>query len=175
MHIKFSLTLKNYVDFNLYHMKHSKSMRRNFIILRYIIPLIFLICGFILYYLSNGDNVKVYFYITLGVVVYITIFSKIYVDQIKKGIIKLINEGKTDDLLGEQTISLKDDYLENNTVGGCEQLRYNMIERIEANEEYVYIYINSISAFIIPNSAFSNQEEKDKFMKILKEKANIIQ
>lgn len=38
---------------------------------------------------------------------------------------------------------------------------------------YVCIYINAISAFIIPFSAFSNQEEKEKFIKILKEKANI--
>lgn len=175
MDIKFSLTLNDYIDFNLYHMKHSKSMKRDFIILKYIVPVILLICSFILYHLSgSGDNIRVYFYIVFGTAIYMVIFPRIYVNQIRKGIIKIVNEGNTEDLFGEQTISLKENYLENNTVGGCEQVKYDSIKRVEVNKQHVYIYKNAIEAFIIPISAFSSQEEKDKFMKILKEKTKSI-
>ena len=97
MDIKFSITLDNYIDFNLYHMEHSKSMKKVFIMLKYILPLVFVICGCALYYLlSNGENISGYFYILLCGIVYNLIFSKIYKKEIRKGIVKLVNEGKSD-------------------------------------------------------------------------------
>ena len=91
----------------------------------------------------------------------------------RKSVVKLMNEGNTEDLLGEQSIILKEEYLENTSTSGCEQLKYSMIEKIEMDVECMYIYKNSISAFVIPFSAFSSQEEKDKFIKMLKEKSNM--
>ena len=53
MKLKYNLTEDDYINFNIAHMKNSKSLKRTMMINRFLTPLIFLVMPFVLVNISN--------------------------------------------------------------------------------------------------------------------------
>ena len=94
MEINFEVTKEDYIKFNLYHVENSPSQNRNFILLRYLVPVLFSIP---IYFIGTNlfKQPSVYWAIVavLFSVIWIITYPKQYRALVKKETEKLISEG----------------------------------------------------------------------------------
>jgi hypothetical protein len=86
---------------------------------------------------------------------------------IKKSLIKFINQGKNQDLIGERTMIFNENEIEMLTTNTNSKISISIIEKIEFDNDYHYIYINLLTAYIIPKRVLKNEIEILEFEKIL--------
>lgn len=82
---------------------------------------------------------------------------------------KIIKEGENKNILGEKTIVLTSENIIETGLSNEEKIKLNSIQKIEETEEHLFIYISSMSAFIVPIRAFEDIKSKDEFIYKIKE------
>lgn len=167
MKLKYDLTENDYINFNIYHMKNSKSLKRAMMINRFLVPLIFLVMPFILYYISD---ISFTYWALIFILVYIlwVSFYENYVYRInRKRIKKMLKEKGNEGLIGENVLEIDENNIKVTNDSGENTIYVKSIKNIVENDEYIFIYINSISAIIIPIKVFKSTEEKENFNSLL--------
>lgn len=77
----------------------------------------------------------------------------------------MLNEGNNENILIRRSISIsKEGLLEKSSIGES-KVKWNQVDKVEETEEYIYIYISSISAHIIPKRVFRDENESRLFIK----------
>ena len=71
-------------------------------------------------------------------------------------------------------IEFYDDYFTETTSDGKTENKYSAVERISILDEYVYIHINSLMAYILPQSAFSSDEQYNDFLSFITSKCSVV-
>lgn len=105
---------------------------------------------------------------------YLYVFSRIYIWKIYKKIVKItVENAKKNGTLPYDTIN-KVNFNENEIIEELPNkkniLKYEVIEKIIISNDYYYIFLNSIEAIIIPNTAVKTKKEKEKFYDFLCQK-----
>ncbi len=177
MTLKFNLLKEDYINYNLYFNKTSEQRRRSFIVNKYAFPVILLIIFVILSSFvldSLLTNLIIWFIIS---VLWLMFWPKYYMKKISESITQEINQGNTESLLGDKIVTLGEktiDYSsENKVCSSNASYKYSSIERIGIDYDCIFIFVSSISAIIIPFSAFQSSEQKDEFLNIISEKSGI--
>lgn len=88
-------------------------------------------------------------------------------ESIERRLNKVLKEGKNQDILGEYNFIFGNNEIEINTPNTTTKFNVSTIEKILEDNEYYYIYINILSAYIIPKKALKNANELEKLEKIL--------
>ncbi|NLL71658.1 MAG: YcxB family protein [Epulopiscium sp.] len=167
MHIKYEIKEEDYIQFNLFHVKHSPTIKRNVFIQRYIISLIFLIIPFIFYLFDDPSwkfSIPVFFGIYLFWVFY---YPKKFIKNMKKNIEKMMKEGRNDYLLGPCELWITEEGIHKKGTSGETKTKWETVEKIARDKEHLYIYIGSLAAYIIPLRAFVEESEKEMFVNII--------
>lgn len=168
MKIDFTLTKEDYIAYNIHHIEHSPSLKKSLNIQRYGLALIFLIFPFIIASITSIS-------LTLWLVVYGTVFvfwikfyPKYYISSTRKRIIRLIEEGNSANLLGDRSIILTEEGVEEISPQGESRTTWGSIERIDETQEYIYIYTSPVNAYLVPTRAFEGTAQKSEFLMILR-------
>lgn len=168
MRIDYDLTREDYLAYSIHHMEHSKSIKRSLFIQRYLLSLIFFVFPFIM---ANATEVPLAFWLAAYTIIYILwviYYPRYFVRSTKKRITKMINEGKNENLFGAYSIALTEDGVEQTSKTGESSVTWGGIERIDETKDHIFIYLSSVSAYVIPIRAFDNEEQKKEFMRILR-------
>lgn len=167
MKLKYNLTENDYINFNIYHMKNSKSLKRAMIINRFLTPLIFLVMPFILHYIS--DTPFIYWAVTfiLVYILWVCLYEKYAYRINRKRIKKMLQEKDNEGLIGESVLEIDDNNIKITNDSGENTIYVKSIKNIVENDDYIFIYINSISVIIIPIKIFKSTEEKENFKSLL--------
>lgn len=80
---------------------------------------------------------------------------------------KTLEEKPQEELAEPVELSLTEWGLVESRPSSSLSLRYDQIKRIVFNEEAVYIFYRGLEAVIVPLSAFSGQEQRDSFLKLI--------
>lgn len=170
MELETYLTKRDYIYFNLHHIKNQKN---NFDLIIYIV-LVFI--SFVYFILINYNLALFSSMLFACVVVYLisrflkyrpNILSYKYFEILLKYASK---DKNINEFIGNQKITLKDDCIELISEYSTEIYYYNKILSIENDDERYYIYVGSLKAIIIPFSAFDNSSVNDVFIDFLKSK-----
>ncbi len=95
--------------------------------------------------------------------------------RIEKWVDKFLREGKNQDLVGQRTMILSEDGIECRSQYSDSRVNVKMIEKIQQDEQYYFIYLTTISAYVIPKRIFKNADDKKEFeMWIEKTTANTV-
>lgn len=167
MKIKYNLTEDDYVNFNIYHLKNSSSLKRSIMINRFLTPLIFLVMPFVL---GNISNISFGYWAVIFVLTYIlwvVLYEKNLYKINKKRIIKMLKENSNEGLLGEKTLEVDEKQIKSIDKSGESTIYIKTIKNIVEDKEYIFVYTNSVEAIVIPLRAFSNNEDKEKFKALL--------
>lgn len=167
MRIVYSLTEQDYLEFNLYHFKHSPSMRRSLNLQRYGIPLFILAFSFLI---DKFDEIPLWAWLITSIIIallWVIYYPKYFKNQIIKSVTKMVREGKNSNLLGRHALELSEYGLTEITENSETKTGWSGIAKFVYNTDYLYIYINSIAAHIIPTSAFESAMHKDEFVYII--------
>jgi len=167
MELEFILMEEDYIKFNIHNMNISETYRKSIFIQRYILPIIFLIVPFVLAQISKPPFL--YWMIVFGIlfVVWICYYKKYLIWKIKRIIKRRLKEGKNNGVLGKRIFEIRDNQIIETTEHTKEFVNINSVEKVIINEEYIFIYINSMQAYIIPLRVFKNGEEEDRFRKYI--------
>ena len=74
------------------------------------------------------------------------------------------DRGRQPGLLGRHTITLTPDGLREQTDVNDQRALWQGIQRIEANGDYIFIYMQPNAAHVIPRRAFPSPEEAEQFL-----------
>lgn len=166
MKISYDLTKEDYMEFNMHHIFKTKSIRTTLFIERFVISIMFLLVPFLMKPKGNIPFAIIY-------VGWLVFFPKYFKGSIKRRLERMLNKEENKSLFGPQQLSITDvgifefDNLEKSKV------TMKDVERVEVTENYTYIYISDMNAYIIPHRAFKTLSEKNELIDLLKKHCKV--
>lgn len=164
MELTFELTEEDYINYNISHSETSPSMKRSILIQRILGPVIFVIMPFII--IQFTDIPLWYWLIVFGLssIAWFIFYPKYVMREVTKRIKKMLEEGNNENLFNERSLVLTDEGITETSSIGKSTISWNKIDRLEETEDYLYIYVSSVSAHIVPKRVFDNAREQEKFI-----------
>jgi len=168
MKLRYTLTAKDYIDFNLFHMRTSKTMKRNIMIQRLMGPLVFTIFTYIAYRLTNISLMYWSIVFLLASIIWFFAYPSRLKKRLIKHIVKLLAEDENRGLLGDKVMELDDTGIVVTDKFGKNTASYSVLSRVEKTDEHIFAFNSAVSAYIIPLSAFKNGDQVETFIRELK-------
>ena len=166
--VEFERTVEDTIEFNVFHMSHSPSIRQRALFAQIIVAVLVFIVSLAVGYLLNPDKrALTYFDYALFLVLSVAsffIFPYLNKAEVIQGLRKVTKEGDNKAILGHQTISLTPEHLFVKTPGSESKYAWASIDKIVQNGKYIFLYISSISAIVVPKKAFSTENELQEFV-----------
>jgi len=152
MKLEYQLTEEDLFNFNDFHQKHSpvaiKTRRKS--VAACSISMFLVMTLLTIYEYGFSIGLTVIFAALSSFVGFL--YSIYFKSHSKRYLRKAIREGKNFSLNSPATVELtKDEILSNSSVGES-KLKWDVVERIEETDDYIFIYISSLQAIIIPKS-----------------------
>lgn len=170
MELIFELTEEDYINYNLDHSKKSPSMKKSILIQRIMGPVIFVIAPFVIIQFSE---IPLWYWLMifgLSSIAWFVYYPKYTMWEIKRRVKKMLEEGNNENLFNQRKLLLTDEGITETSSIGASNISWDKIESLEETEDYLYIYISSVSAHIVPKRIFENLDEQEEFVgKIAKE------
>jgi len=163
MHINYQLTKQDYIDFNIFHMSYSNTIRQALFIQRYIISIVFLIAPFIV---AKVTDIPLWYWAIAFIVIYllwIIFYPKYFRWSAARRISRMIDEGKNADMLGNQSLTLTEDAIVNISNFSESKTNWHTVENVVETKEHIFIYISAVMAYIIPIRIFESVNQKNEF------------
>ncbi|WP_235674879.1 MULTISPECIES: YcxB family protein [Bacillus cereus group] len=169
MQIEYTLTEQDFIAFNLHYARHSKTVKRSLVFQHYIVASIFFAVPLSVFFIGPPGQVYTGLPVIflLAGVIWILFYPKYFYNHIKRNLEKMIREGSYSNLLGKHNLQITDEGIIETNSGGETKRNWKGIEKIEENEAYIFIYVGSMSANIVPKTAFARENSKSEFMKSL--------
>ncbi|MDF2531897.1 MAG: hypothetical protein K0Q65_1478, partial [Clostridia bacterium] len=104
--VEYELTKEDYIAFNMHHIDHSPTIKRSLFVQRYVVALVFLAFPFIFSNISGAPlllSLMVYGAIFIAWIIY---YPRYFMTTTKKRILKMIDEGSSDNLFGPRSMTL---------------------------------------------------------------------
>lgn len=173
MKIDFKLTKEDYIEFNTYHMEHSKVVKKSMFLQRYVVSLVYLIAPFVF---SRISDIPFLYWMIPFAIIYI-LWIVLYPKRIRrltgKRIKKMLEEGDNSEFLGDQSIILTEEGIEKKSPTSERKNGWASVQRIEETKRLLMIYVSAVSAYLVPLNAFGSEEEKNLFINQIKSKMEI--
>lgn len=167
MTIKFTLTEDAYFKFNLYHCDNSPAQKRTFRTLRFAPAILIVIVSFAVFKDFASIGVAIGFMLAALWILY---YPKFHHKNLLKNVQKAMTEENLKEFTGEYSLSFLDDKIQETRHGSTMEIPYRKIEKIEHNDEYLYLYLDSMTAIIVPYSAFKSSEDRQTVLELVKKR-----
>ena len=165
MILDFELNKKDYIDFNLYHLDNSPTIRKSLLAARVLLSVIILIVG--LSVVKRGNVIGYIYFVVIWLLMIIS-FPKGYRSRVKRRIEKMLNEGNNAYFLGPWSIKLLEDGIVTVNTFSESKTKWEGIEKIVEGKEHIFIHVGTVSAFIIPKRAFLDNKGLEEFLTTLR-------
>lgn len=165
MNLEYQITKQDYIDFNIYHMTHSVTMKRSLFIQRFTFPIMFL--AFPIFLIKITD-IPLWYWSSVCIIssiLWIVFYPKFLKRSVEKRISKILEEGKTTGIIGNHSFSFTEEGIVDKTE--FSETKYNLIEKVVESETHIFIYVSAVMAYIIPTRVFHSVDEKSEFLNIL--------
>jgi len=174
MKLEYSISLEDVIAFNNHHMESTPSIRRKLSVMRFVWAFAPLLAIWLISTVEGMDPGKAMWVIAA---VAICVSSPIYILQpfflrwlSKRQVAKSYSSEKARALLGEREIKIAGNALVEKTSEGEIQTGYDLINRIDVNDSYLFVYATNSRVHIIPKGSVRSGNF-DEFQAELKKKA----
>lgn len=174
MKYKFQINISDndYLEYNKFHMLRSPYGKKSLTSLRFALCVIVLSMALISLIANNFSLDSLITVIPVFIVLLLAqIFLKKFLEiSIKASVSQLKKRGKMAYSASSVMEFFDDGFMETAKEQRVEQ-KYSAIERISVVEgKYVYLHVNNVMAYIIPNVSFGSHEQYREFVKFINEK-----
>lgn len=168
MRLFYTLTKEDYVEFNICHINNTPALKKTMGVQRIGIGLAFFLMPFVMHKIT-GINFNL-FMITFSIIGFswIIFYKFIFKLIMTRGVKKMLKKDEENILLGEKVLELKNKKLIKITKDKEEELLLDTIIKIIENKNNIYIYVSEIEAYIIPDKAFKDNNDRVEFLNFLK-------
>ena len=159
MEIKYNLTEDDYINFNMFHIRNSKSAMRSLKIQRFAVPIIYIILPFV--FPNALDSTFIFTLITFFIVsiLWVVFYPKYFYKSVNRRLKKMIKEGKNEGLIGEHKLITTVEGITDTTSYGETKVNWSGIKSLKEDSDYLYIYNSSVSAYILPKRDLKDVEQ----------------
>ena len=170
MVIQYSNTLQDLEEFTKYHYANSPNMKRtNLMLVVGVALVIFLFVGAQHgFEYTQGRLVKA---LVISAILggYFLLTSK---KRIARSTRKMYSEGQGKGLLCEHELEITDDHLLEKSESGETRTKFPMLYRISETDSYLFIYIGTLMAHVIPKNRITHGDYQE-FIQALLEKSQM--
>jgi hypothetical protein len=164
MEITIDLTREDYADFNKYWFLKKGLKKRIYVVI---------IFAFGLPFFANSEQPFELITYLLSVLIYGIMFGLLYLG----GLYSMMNRTKklpsdTGSILGKKKFTITDEGLIEESENNVNIQKWNGIKSIEMNKRSIFIFVDSIAAYMIPKRFFNSVNDQEHFVKLIKEKIN---
>ncbi|CAM3114981.1 YcxB family protein [Filibacter tadaridae] len=150
MEVYYNLTEEDYINFNLYHVKNSKTGNRALKLQRFLSPLFFIVIAYIYSIMSGIPFLPLFITFLVMSILWILFYPKYFYSLIARNTKKMIKEGKNDGLLGNHHLKITEEGLVDTSSHKETKVSWSGITRFKEDDSYFYLYNSSVSAYILP-------------------------
>lgn len=158
MKIQYELTEDDYIRFNLSHIKRSKTGKRMLLLQRIIGPIIFLGAYFVLAMWLQETDWWLYGIYGIASILWFLFYPKYFERHVRKQTRRLIDERSNEGMIGPHTMDLDENGLRDLNEFGETRVSWAGIKEVVEENDYVYLYNSSISAYILPKRGQDMEE-----------------
>ena len=163
MELNYELTKEDYVDFNMYHVKNSKGIKKTIFMQRYVISLMFLIIPIAIWILKKETFNILYIICPLFWVVWILFYDKAFDKSIVKKINRMLDKSINSGLIGMHNINIENGEIIEKTSSGYIKNNIRDINEIQETKDHIFIYVSNNNAYVIPKRTFKSEEKLNSF------------
>lgn len=168
MKIHYTLTERAYLEFNLYHISTAATQRKIFKLWRYLpAALLFCFCSYLAATAPDRSNAPVLLLVAVAGAAFWILYYPI---GWRKRILKTVRwlaPKERNDFLGDYSIELCPDALHEESPSRSSDIAYSQISRIIHHRNQIYIYTDTMTASVVPYSAFTDEAERENFLRLL--------
>ncbi len=162
---EYKIAMDDYVEFNMYHSKNSRTFKNSMLVITLLGPAIFI--TFALVYFGDLLGVSIFL---VASIIWIAFIRKYMWATSRRRIIKFINEGDTSEIFELKKLIVNDDGVLWSSKTSEGKYNWNAIIKICDLEEHIYLYVSSIQAIIIPKNVI---DENGEFIEYCKAKSGV--
>jgi len=164
MEINYHLTEDDYINFNLYHMNHSKTGIRALRVQRFLLPVFFIALSYFMAIILDTSPVFLLVYGFLISILWVIFYPKYFNRTIAKNVKKMLKEGDNKGILGDQHMSIKDEGIVVTTKMGETKVNWAGINILKEDENNFYLYVGAMNAYLIPKRQITVSNELRAFV-----------
>lgn len=168
MEITYELLEEDYVAYNLNHIKHSPSQKKNLLLSRYLLPFV---SAFIVYFFGTRifNQPEIYWVIIsfLFIVGWLLYYPKMLEKNIQKQITRLLSEGDNSSFFGVKKMVIGEDSIQIIEGNSSESsISRNNLKEIKVYENQIILYLSAVQGIIIPKRNM-DEETQNKLIDAL--------
>ncbi len=168
MEIEYDRTPDDLIAFNLYHLHNSPNLKRQIRISMGLFGI--LIASFLLVIFVAGNKVLLCIFFIFSIIGGIGLFLSLpryYDQQTVKLTKRLLAEGRNEGLIDHTKVILTPEAIIGQTSRGEEKVFWHSVNQAVETATYIFLYVSSMNAYIIPRRAFSSDEQRLSFLSLV--------
>lgn len=172
MKITYDFDLNDWLAFNKYH--YQKNRKNTSLKIRWVVTI--LVLGYIVFcYVTFGlFRISVFYFLSIYIIIgfildALKIEERITMNYLKKHLTSWSNAS----ILWKHSLELKDDYIELVGPWTISKTFWDKIDKIAENDNYIFIYVTSVSSIAIPMFKLSEWVQSKIKKNILKQNKQI--
>ena len=167
MELHYEITEQDFIDYNLYFIAHDAMTQKTIRRMSTLTAVLVLVGGTALMYLLDTlSPVSVGMYVVLAAVCFFGC-PVWFTHKARKNVHRTIERASNRHICGPKTLRLTDTGVQ--LVGESEDSSYPYaaFQRVITAEKQVYLYLDDLSALIVPRRAFPDEEARRTFVRML--------
>ena len=173
MKLRYTITEKNYLHFNLFHALNSDAAKALIKRARIRPPLIWLavsfaFCGYF-FYEYGRFSIEFFLIIMATAGLWYALYPLCHREMLEWRFERWLEAGGGREFAGEVDLELLDDRIRAQDKGDAREVPYENVERLVENKDCLYVYIGPDSALIVPLNAFADADARGAFRARLEE------
>ena len=177
MILHYALPEDAFFDYNVYYSTQSPAQQKHIQKWRTLPPLVWTLMAVSSVVFLNTLELHIRIMIVLACSIASIVWYIRYPGIFERAIIKVLKrwfaEGKYNEYIGDFTLELTEDGLRESAPGRVTEVGYDKIQSIIEDKRWIYIFVGSITAIIVPYAAFATREDKEHFIAVLEEKRSV--
>ncbi len=167
MIIEYELDKKDLLHFSMFWKKTSSTMRRfsrwellGAVLVGSLVFLVFFLIS------SKGNWSAALKFVLPAALVILLVFLllRFFNSLIARFLLRrIISEGANRGVLGKHTLALESTGVRETTEYGESFWKWSVIERLDQDGHYIYIFVQSVMAHVVPKRAFGSSTDSEKF------------
>lgn len=167
MELNGKLENEDIINYNLYHFRNSESAQKRVKVMSFIGPVIF--AGAI--FLANKvTDIPIWFWVAVyGIitVAWYKMYPKRVESVVRKNVAKMLEEGDNGVVIEDSKLIVSEEGIKKINSLKEVNIKWQSINKVVYDGDYIYIYDSSISALIIKNNMFQSAEHRQEFIDML--------
>ncbi len=161
MELKYEVTEEDYIKFNIYHANNSKSHKKQYNIMKYLLSII---CGMAIFFIGPSlyNQPKLYWGIIAILFIggWIIGFPKTYERIIKKSVKEMLKDGDNSAMICQNTMIIEGNDIKVINEHSTEITSKEGIKTVKVYEDMILIYLSGFTAHIIPTRYLNDETRK---------------